>query len=87
MLYVICDPGSEPRISSGFSKMKKVVVLILVALFCVPFWGNIPQAASVAYAQKRGDDKPRKKDPPGAPVQREKRDREKPPPPPKPRKH
>lgn len=52
--------------------MKKFFLYILIALFSVTAVGALPTGqASVAYAQKKGEDKP-KKDPPGPPVVKDK---------------
>ena len=50
--------------------MKKVVLAIMISLFGVWTLGVLPQATPAVYAQKKDD---RKKDPPGPPVQRDKK--------------
>jgi uncharacterized alpha/beta hydrolase family protein len=59
--------------------MKKVVLAIIIILFGAWALGVMPAATPAAYAQKRDD---RKKDPPGPPVQRDKKGDQRPKPPP-----
>jgi hypothetical protein len=50
--------------------MKKVVLALLIILLGAWTLGALPAATPAVYAQKRDD---RKKDPPGPPVQRDKK--------------
>ena len=50
--------------------MKKVVLAIIISLFGTLALGVLPAAAPAVYAQRKDD---RKKDPPGPPVQRDKK--------------
>jgi len=50
--------------------MKKVVLAIIISVFGASMLGVLPATAPAVYAQKRDD---RKKDPPGPPVQRDKK--------------
>ena len=65
--------------------MKKVVLAIMISTCGAWTLGVLPDATPAAYAQKRDD---RKKDPPGPPVQRDKKGDQRPkePPPRKDRK-
>lgn len=65
--------------------MKKVVLAIMISTCGAWTLGVLPAATPAAYAQKRDD---RKKDPPGPPVQRDKKGDQRPkePPPRKDRK-
>lgn len=65
------------------SEMKKFLTISLLALSFATTFGTLPSPQTSVWAQKKNDEKP-KKDQPGPPVVRDKRD--KPPPPPPPRK-
>jgi len=60
--------------------MKKVVLAITISLFGAWTLGVMSAATPAIYAQKRDD---KKKDPPGPPVQRDKRGDQRPKDPPK----
>lgn len=61
--------------------MKKLAALIFLAITLVTSFGSMAQPVySVVYAQKKNDEKPRKKDQPGPPVVKDKREKENPPP-------
>jgi uncharacterized alpha/beta hydrolase family protein len=51
--------------------MKKVFLSIIIALFSITAVGVLPVEHSIAYAQKKGEDRP-KKEPPGPPVVKDK---------------
>jgi len=64
---------------------KKLLTLNLLALFSIATIGTLPAPQSVVCAQKKNDDKP-KKNRPGPPVVRDKKDKPPPSPaPPRPR--
>jgi hypothetical protein len=69
--------------------MKKILLAITIAIFGVAAFDRVPGQEPSAYAFTFGDDrKDKKKDPPGPPVVRDKRDKQPQPkdPPPRPKK-
>ena len=64
------------RVGIGRSQMKKVVLAIALAIFSVTAIGALPTQASFVYAQKSDDKK--RKDPPGPPIVKDKRQDSKP---------